>query len=239
MTLVVQSVFDNPQTPGDYAQAYFPDQLLVQGPYKTEPIVLGAGTLPRGSVLGRQTAFQIIVTPNGAGTGGANTGNGTVGSFVYEAGREFGNFIVLFTSATAFGVTDPEGFSLGTGTVGTAFVGTPSGGSAEIGFTITAGSTAFVAGDGFLLNQTQTQGNYILSVSTASDGSQVPSAILADNADASAGPVKAGAYVFGEFNQNAINFDSSWTLNTLYPALRQYGIFLKFAVSAADPIPPI
>jgi hypothetical protein len=243
MTLVVNSVYDNPQTPGDFAQAYFPDQLLAGGSdYITQPIILAAGTLPRGSVLGQQTAYSAIATPNGAGTGGANTGTGTVGSYVFEAGREFGPFTVVFTSATAFTVTDPEGFSLGNGTVGTAFVGTPAGGSAEIGFTITAGGTAFVAGDGFLINQVQAQGTYILCVKTASDGSQNPVAILADNADVVGNnniPVKTGAYVFGEFNQNALNYDSSWNLNTLVPALRANGIFCKYAVSAADPIAAI
>jgi head decoration protein D len=238
MTLVVAPVYDNPATPGDFAQAYFPDQLIAGGSmYVTQPIVLAAGTLPRGSVLGKQTNFSIIATANGAGTNGANTGTGTVGSYISEPGRDFGNYVVLFTgtgSTAAFSVTDPEGNSLGTGNVGTAFVGS-FGGSAEIGFTITNGGTNFIVGDGFLLNQIQSTGNYILSLTGASDGSQTPVAILADAADASLGPVRTGAYLFGEFNQNAVSYDSSWSLPALASAMRAFGIFLKFVNSASDP----
>jgi hypothetical protein len=235
MTLAIQNVGDNPWVPVSAATVYLPDQLIAGKNLITQPIVLGAGTLPRGSVLGQQTSFSIIATPNGAGVNGANTGTGTVGSYVYESNDQFGNFIVAFTSATAFTVTDPEGNSLGTGTTGTAFVGTPASGTAEVGFTITAGGTAFVACDGFLLNSQQAQGTYILSVRTASDGSQNPSAILADYADASAGAVSTGAYLAGEFNQNAINFDTSWTLPQLVSAMRVYGLFAKFATSAVPP----
>ncbi|MFM0243791.1 head decoration protein [Paraburkholderia sediminicola] len=107
--------------------------------------------------------------------------------------------------------------------------------NAEINFTITAGGIAFVAGDSFTLNALEATGNYILSVKTASDGSQTPVGILAMSTNASAGPQMAAVYVMGEFNQNAISFDPSWTLAALQQALRPYGIFLKSTVSATDP----
>ena len=106
---------------------------------------------------------------------------------------------------------------------------------AGIGFTLTAGGTAFAAGDKFTLTVEDAVGTYKLSVKTAVDGSQTPVTILADYADASAGPVTTGAYLMAEVNANALNFDPSWDIPTLTAALRPYSIFVKSSVSAADP----
>ena len=100
---------------------------------------------------------------------------------------------------------------------------------AQIGVKNTATGVVYSGG-------TSATGNYVLSVKTASDGSQVPTAILATTTtNVTSGPALAGAYVMGEFNQNAINFDPSWTLPQLQAAMRPYGIFLKSTVSATDP----
>lgn len=88
---------------------------------------------------------------------------------------------------------------------------------------------------GAVLGQITATGNYISCVKNAADGSQVPVAVLADAADASGGAVVAGVYLTGEFNSNAMSWDASWTVATLKPAMRAQGIFLKAAVSAADP----
>lgn len=74
-----------------------------------------------------------------------NTGNGTVGSESAGVGAQVGTYQVRFTGATTFDVYDPSGAFLGSGATGTAF-------SNEIDFTITAGATAFAAGDSFMLN---------------------------------------------------------------------------------------
>jgi Bacteriophage lambda head decoration protein D len=224
MTLSVTSIGDNPQQPGIYAETYIPDQLIA-GNLKlvTQPIVIAAGTLQRGTVLGQQTNFSLTVTP------GTNTGNGTFGSLAATTAAKLGGYKLLATSATVFTVTDPEGTALPNATVGTAY---SQGG---VGFTITASGTAFVAGDSFTVNVVDSIGNFIACVKTASDGSQTPVAILADFADASLGPVATGAYVMGEFNANAVIFDTSWTIQALTAALRPYSIFLKSSVSASDP----
>lgn len=99
--------------------------------------------------------------------------------------------------------------------------------------TVTLGAGTLPRGS--VLGQITASGNYILSVKTAVDGSQNPSAVLADAADASGGAVLCGVYLTGELNANALNFDASWTASTLKPALRPQGIFVKNAVSAADP----
>jgi hypothetical protein len=88
---------------------------------------------------------------------------------------------------------------------------------------------------GAVLGKITASGNYILSVKSASDGSQNPVAVLADVADASGGAVQCPVYLTGELNGNALIFDASWTLASLKDALRPLGIFVKNAVSAADP----
>ncbi|GAB7525330.1 head decoration protein [Paraburkholderia sp. 2C] len=224
MTLNVNTIGDNPQQPGIYAETYIPDQLIA-GNLKivSQPIILAAGALPRGSVLGAVSSLDVISTP------GTNTGNGTIGSISASTGSKQGAYVLTATGATTFTVVDPEGNSLPNATVGTAYS------QQGIGFTLTAGGTAFAAGDKFTLNVVDAVGTYKLSVKSASDGSQTPVAILADDADASAGPVTAGAYLMAEVNANSLHFDASWDIPSLTTALRPYSIFVKSSVSAADP----
>ena len=99
--------------------------------------------------------------------------------------------------------------------------------------TVTLGTGTLPRGS--VLGKITAGGNYILSVKTATDGSQTPAAVLADTADASGGAVQCGVYLTGEYNGSALNFDVSWTLVTLKDALRPMGIFVKNAVSAAEP----
>lgn len=226
MTLTLTPIGDNPQVPSATAYSYIPDQLIA-GNLKlvTAPIVVSSGgVLPRGTVLGQRTTQSVEVTA------GTNTGNGTVGSTGVGTAVKFGTYTLTATAPTIFSVTDPEGTVLGNATAGTAF----STGN-EVLFTITAGSTAFVAGDSFTLFVPQSTGDYLVSVKTASDGSQTPSAVLATTVDTTNGPVTVDAYVMGEFNARAISYDSSWTLPALQAALRPLSIFVKFTVSAADP----
>lgn len=227
MALIVNSYGGNPQTPSVVAETYNPDQLIA-GDQKlvAQPIMLsGSAPLPRGTVLGQQTDFSVTTTA------GTNAGNGTVGSIGVTSTVLVGPYVLLATSATNFTVTDPEGVVLTPATVGTAY-------SAEgLQFTIAAGGTPFAAGDSFTLTVQDSIGNFVVSVKTASDGSQNPSAILVDYASPTTGnPVNAGGYFMGEFNSNAINYDSSWTVPALAAALRPFGIFLKGSIVAAPPV---
>jgi hypothetical protein len=72
-----------------------------------------------------------------------NQGNGTISAVAVGGGVQVGTYAVAFTSATSFTVTNPDSTSAGAGTVGTQFAG---GG---LTFTITVGSQAYVAGDGY------------------------------------------------------------------------------------------
>jgi len=227
MVLNITPYGDNPWVPGEFAYSYTPDQLIA-GDHNlvTQPIVIGAGILARGTVLGQQTAFTAAASP-----GPANVGNGTVGAITPGAGEEYGApYTLVATAANTFAVSDPEKQPLGNATVGTPF------NSPEIAFTISAGATPFAVGDSFAIAITSGTGTYIASVKTATDGSQVPSVILADAANASAGPVKGGAYVSGEFNAGRIIADASWSVAQLTTAMAAFGIHIKSSVTAVDPV---
>ncbi|WP_199720772.1 head decoration protein [Azospirillum cavernae] len=77
-------------------------------------------------------------------------------------------------------------------------------------------------------------GKYTLSAAAANDGSQAPSVILADAVDASGGD-KLGVYLAGEFNAGRLVLGAGHTANSVKDTLRDAGIYLKTAVSAADP----
>ncbi|GBQ23126.1 phage protein Gp19 [Gluconacetobacter sacchari DSM 12717] len=88
-------------------------------------------------------------------TGVENTGNGTAGAVTVASGTVPGNYVVAFTAPTAFTVSDFSGNEIGAGTTGTAF----SGGG--LAFTIAAGTTAFVAGDGFTIVVVANDAQYV------------------------------------------------------------------------------
>lgn len=112
------------------------------GHLSREQITLKSGTkYLAGMVLGKVTAG----TSASVAVIGSNTGDGTFGDIsLVSTPTQIGNYDVTFTAATAFKVTAPNG-QTATGATGTAFSGI------GIGFTITAGSTAMVAGDGFTI----------------------------------------------------------------------------------------
>lgn len=94
---------------------------------------------------------------------GGNTGTGTVSNNYSDATSTDGTVTIAFTSATAFSVTHSINGAMPAGVAGTPYS------SAGINFTITAGGTAFVAGDGFVL----TSGAALLSsVGTAAGGAR-------------------------------------------------------------------
>jgi len=227
MSLTPTFIGDNPQQPGIQAQVFVPDQLIVDARFLvTQPIlVAGEAFLKRGTVLGQQNVSPVI-----AAAAAGNTGNATIGGVSAGAAPLTGAYKATATSATSFAVTDPEGAAVGTATAGNAFT------SAGVNFTITAGSTAAAAGDVFTITVADAVGTYVPCVRTASDGSQNPVAILADDADASLGPVTSGGYLAGEFNAQRVLFDPSWSLAQLVSACRAFTLFLKSTVSANSPV---
>lgn len=84
---------------------------------------------------------------------------------------------------------------------------------------------------GAVLGAITASGKYNLSLSAAGDGSQVPTAILAEDVDASGGDVtNVPVFVRGDFNTNALTIGAGHTEATIKPILRDGGIFIKSAV---------
>jgi hypothetical protein len=83
---------------------------------------------------------------------------------------------------------------------------------------------------GTLLGKITVGGKYIASLSAAGDGSEVPSAILAEDVDATAGDKAAIAYIAGEFNERQITFGDDHTAASVKAGLRDMGIYLKPSV---------
>ena len=234
--VTVTSNGDVPQQPLNFDNSYLPDQLIAgvfprvtfNGTVASGATVNTVTPLPRGTVMGQKTANTATAAAKAGNTGNGTASAVTVGNLASLAGV----YTLIYTSATAFNVFNSLGQQIGQGVNGTsALVGTNGG----IGITMTAGGTAFVAGDEFLITVVAGSGQWVPSVATATDGSEIPVAILADVCDPSGGAVNAGFYQTGEFNQNAITFDSGWTVAAITPFLRDVSIFLKTSVSASDP----
>ena len=85
---------------------------------------------------------------------------------------------------------------------------------------------------GAVIGKITTGGKYQLSLSAASDGSQVPDLILAEDCDATSADAKALAYSRGDFNANALTLGTAHTVASITEGLRAKGIALLPAVSA-------
>lgn len=127
----------------------------------------GTAKVESGTVLGQISTGAAIA----AAKAGGNTGNGTVSAVTLKAGVKPGVYRVEFTAATKFDVTDPEGVQGKTGTTGTVYAD-------DLGFTITAGGTPFVAGDAFDITVTIGSPVYGPLDLTASNGLEKAAAVL-------------------------------------------------------------
>ncbi len=109
----------------------------------------GAVKVLAGTILG--AAINALAAT--VATLGTNAGNGTIGTVTVQPApaTQVGAYTLVMTSATAFVVTAPDG-ATATGSTGVAFSGL------GIGFTLTAGGTAFVVGDNFTLTTVATPG---------------------------------------------------------------------------------
>lgn len=141
-------------------------------------IASGSGVLKPGAVLGKVATGAATAEANGG-----NTGNATMSEVTLKAGAKAGVYTVTFTAATKFDVHDPDGFKIKSGTTGTAY-------SDDLGFTITAGGTAMVAGDGFTISVVPGAAKYAPFDPSKSDGSEVAAAVLYEGCDATDADVR-------------------------------------------------
>lgn len=82
-------------------------------------------------------------------------------------------------------------------------------------------------GRGTVLGQVTATGKYRPCDASATDGSQIPSAILADQADATSADAKTAGFLAGQFDGALVVLGPGWTLQQAADALRRMGIFVK------------
>ena len=75
---------------------------------------------------------------------------------------------------------------------------------------------------------------YTACLKTATDGSELPAAILVDDVDASTVDKDGGLYLTGEYNINAVTIDASWTTAEITHACEKSNIYLRNPVAAQD-----
>lgn len=211
------------------SSTYTPDGLVLCDDVVSRKITLvsGAGALTRGTLLGKIT---MAATATGAAVAGG-TGNGTItASPTVGSGAKLGVYrIVCVEPATNLGkftVEDPDGITVGVATVGTEFTG---GG---LTFTIADGSTDFASGDAFTITIAAGSGKYKKSLLAATDGSQTPECILAEDADATSADAEALCYFVGKFDSAFMTFGTGHTAANTLDGLRLKGIHLSTSIAA-------
>jgi head decoration protein D len=135
--------------------------------FTRDQITVVSGTLACaiGQVLGKITIGAITAAAP------VGTGNGTCTLLTTGATAKVGAYTVKFSSATAFTVTDPNGVQLTNGVNG-AYT------DSQINFTITAGGTAFVAGDTITITVAAGSGKWSQVTPAAVDGTQNAAGVL-------------------------------------------------------------
>lgn len=84
---------------------------------------------------------------------------------------------------------------------------------------------------GAVLGRITASGKYILSLSAAADGSEVPRAILARAADPSNNDVTAPVYRTGDFNERALTFGTGHDADSVREGLSDLNIYVRKTIS--------
>jgi len=116
-------------------------------------VIENAGTTDLLQEAGLVLTQNLTGTPVVAAVGSPH-GNGTVSAVTVGNGAIVGIYTLTATAPTQFALADPNGVALAPVTVGTPYI------DAEIGLTITAGGTAYQAGDAYTITVPAGDGSY-------------------------------------------------------------------------------
>jgi len=178
-------------------------------------ILVSGQNLGAGAVLGKIVTAGTIAGAAAAG----NVGNGTLSAMTVGAAAKEGVYKVTIVEPAAnageFAVEDPDGKTIGNGTVAVAFAG-------AINFTLGDGATDFSAGDQFNITVSQLTVKYKVLAPAGTDGSQFAAAVLLSDTDASAAD-KACAVVTGQavINGNELTYPGGITATEKSIAIAQ------------------
>lgn len=198
-------------------------------PLQSIEVVIDTGDLARGTLLGKIT--EGTRTATGAADVPAPVGATITASPTATTAAKVGvhRFVCITAGATGkFRHYDPDGEVVGDAITGTEYTG---GG---LTLTITDSGTDPAVGEALKVTVTAAaaSGKYIKSLLAATDGSQTPVAVLAEDADATSGDVTTVAYVSGGFNSNAMTFGTGHTAANTKDALQALNIYLRDSVAA-------
>lgn len=191
-------------------------------------LLASSGTLVAGTLLGKISVGAL--TASGAAGTPAPAAATISATPAAAAGTQVGVHTfqcIVGGSATAskwrhFG---PTGEVLGVATGNTEYVGTGAGG---LTLTITDAGTDPVVGETFAVTVSAAAGSgkYKKSLAAATDGSQVPVAILAEDVTVGDADVQDMAHFTGHFRSAGLTFGTGHTAASTTDALRALGIHL-------------
>ena len=194
-----------------------------------------AATFKVGAVLGK-----FIASPTGTAAATVGTGNGVMGTITMtsKASLQLGVYTLRITKAVTdagdFELIDPQGDVVGLGHVATAFA------KNGFAFTLADGSTDFVEGDTIAITVAGTE-KYKLVEATATDGSQIASAVYVADINGNSGDVaitattdttvlaltRGPAIVAKEALTYGTSVSSTALKNVLYGQLKAVGIIAE------------
>jgi len=209
------------------ADPYVPVHLVTGGEPTTRKVTIESGQdLVAGTVLGplREAADATVTVGTPVSGVGGTVGNGTISAFTADAGAPEGTWMLICTATGATGkfrVMRPDGTLDGVLTIGTAYNGTING-------TVSDGANDWLVDDVIPITVTYDPDalTYKKSLAAATDGSQVPAFILAQDCDASAGDTEAIVYETGRFAADALTLGTGHTVAGIREGLRAKGILI-------------
>lgn len=206
---------------------FAPKNILAGGTYTMRKIVLDTGNLTLGSVLGPVLLAAAATATAGtpvSGVGGT-VGNGVISAVTTDDGAMPGTWMLVCTVTGATGkftVKRPDGTLDGILTVASAYNG-------GINLTVADGANDWLVGDIIPVTVVYDMADikYKLSAAAATDGSQNPTVVLAQDADASAGDVEAMSYETAQVVGSALTLGAGHTIDSIREPLRLLGITIS------------
>lgn len=185
-------------------------------------------------------SFTVAVSDGVPATGtadGGNTGNGTLTLVEGRRGTRTGTYTLECTTAVTnggvFKLTDPDGNDILTGITITPGAGASKAFDCdELAGTVTDGSTDFAVGDKFTVAVSIDPHQCVAVNSANSNGSSEPYAVLSEDVDASAAAVRSIGYIEGSFNERALVFGGSDTIDDHRETMRDLGMITVPSIPA-------
>lgn len=211
-----------------------PDGIVVWEPvFEDDTIAFaGAGTLLAGTILARKAVADAVTVADV----GTPTGDGTVTAAIVVAGSVVpivGAYVLECVEAIinggVFKLEDPNGAQVAGNLILTVGAGAATVfEAAGLQFTVTDGTTDFVAGDGYTLT-VAADGKLVPFALAGAGGAQIPKAILLDALTAAgAGNLPARPIIGGRLRAGALVIDADGDASNITAAildqLRDFGI---------------